>query len=110
MACEVLLTASMALLPFAQHHDYLWFLKTDLLNHDEVHIHTNWYLVLVRSNLLFRAREENKFYQACALLLITVEVTYSILGCNRIIVRKIVESINGNVVHKGQNSVTKFLF
>jgi colanic acid biosynthesis protein WcaH len=44
IAYEVLFTAEMALLPAAQHHDYRWFSKTDLLNHDEVHIHTKWYL------------------------------------------------------------------
>jgi colanic acid biosynthesis protein WcaH len=44
MAYEVVFTADMALLPFAQHHDYRWFSKKDLLNHDEVHMHTKWYL------------------------------------------------------------------
>jgi colanic acid biosynthesis protein WcaH len=44
MAYEVVFTADMTLLPVAQHHDYRWFSKTDLLNHDEVHIHTKWYL------------------------------------------------------------------
>jgi colanic acid biosynthesis protein WcaH len=44
MAYEVVFTSDMVSLPFAQHHDYRWFSETDLLNHDEVHIHTKWYL------------------------------------------------------------------
>jgi colanic acid biosynthesis protein WcaH len=44
MAYEVLFTADMASLHAAQHHDYRWFSKTNLLNHDEVHMHTKWYL------------------------------------------------------------------
>jgi colanic acid biosynthesis protein WcaH len=44
MAYEVVFTGNIASLPVAQHNDYRWFSETDLLNHDEVHIHTKWYL------------------------------------------------------------------
>jgi colanic acid biosynthesis protein WcaH len=44
MAYEIVFTSDMVSLPFAQHHDYRWFKETDLLNNDEVHMHTKWYL------------------------------------------------------------------
>ncbi|MGO4891645.1 GDP-mannose mannosyl hydrolase [Flavobacterium sp. W21_SRS_FM6] len=44
MAFEVIFTADMSVLPLDQHRDYHWFSETELLNNDEVHIHTKWYL------------------------------------------------------------------
>lgn len=43
LAYEITVNCELASLPVEQHSDYKWFSISELLNNDEVHIHSKWY-------------------------------------------------------------------
>ena len=43
LAYEIVFSGNLVELPITQHNEYQWFSQEELLNHDEVHIHTKWY-------------------------------------------------------------------
>ena len=44
LAYEVIFDGDISKLPVAQHNDYRWYSEAELLESDDVHIHTKWYL------------------------------------------------------------------
>jgi colanic acid biosynthesis protein WcaH len=43
LAYEIILKDDLVSLPIVQHSSYNWFSENELLNHEDVHIHSKWY-------------------------------------------------------------------
>jgi GDP-D-mannose dehydratase len=105
MAYEFVFTSDMALLPFAQYHDYRWFKERDLLNHNEVYMHIKWYLQSNRqTDNLITAKGKQISVREFATLSAKeagIELEFTGIGLKEITTVKSITGDNANAVKVG---------